>query len=273
MMRAAALPGLEVASHGAAGRWAGSHGCARAVRAACWPNSRGDVYALASKAHLQAQLGDRRAALQTLRATGGRSNPDNGRHWFNYGFLLEELGEYGQAEAAFRRATELSPELDRAWYGLGLVLIRLQRFDEAAGGPEEEHPIATHEPVWLVPAGAGSCRPARTRRGAEDHPPPQEVRAQSGRSAGTRDGDLSSRPPAEGVFQARPGLQDRRRDPPAGRVVSGGRNARKGDIRRQQHAIDRRTPRVLAEEPDASPQSCWRSGSSSRSSWATTPAT
>ena len=30
-----------------------------------------------------------------------------------------------------RRATELSPELDRAWYGQGLVLIRLQRFDEA----------------------------------------------------------------------------------------------------------------------------------------------
>ena len=28
-------------------------------------------------------------------------------------------------------ATELRPELDRAWYGLGLVLIRLQRFDEA----------------------------------------------------------------------------------------------------------------------------------------------
>ena len=26
---------------------------------------------------------------------------------------------------------ELSPELDRAWYGLGLVLIRLHRFDEA----------------------------------------------------------------------------------------------------------------------------------------------
>ena len=36
-----------------------------------------------------------------------------------------------EALAAFRKSTELSPELDRAWYGLGLVLIRLQRFDEA----------------------------------------------------------------------------------------------------------------------------------------------
>jgi tetratricopeptide (TPR) repeat protein len=41
------------------------------------------------------------------------------------------MGEYDQAEVALRRATELSPKLDRAWYGLGLVLIRLQRFDEA----------------------------------------------------------------------------------------------------------------------------------------------
>jgi tetratricopeptide (TPR) repeat protein len=29
------------------------------------------------------------------------------------------------------RATELAPKLDRAWYGQGLVLIRLQRYDEA----------------------------------------------------------------------------------------------------------------------------------------------
>ena len=36
-----------------------------------------------------------------------------------------------EALLAFRRASELSPELDRAWYGQGLVLIRLKRFDEA----------------------------------------------------------------------------------------------------------------------------------------------
>ena len=90
----------------------------------------GDTYALASKAHLQGQLGQRRAALDTL-AQVVRAEPQNGRHWFNYGFLLEQLEEFEQAEAAFRRATEVSPALDRAWYGLGLVLIRLQRFDEA----------------------------------------------------------------------------------------------------------------------------------------------
>ena len=35
------------------------------------------------------------------------------------------------AEAAFRRATELSPTLDRAWYGLGLSLIAQSRLEEA----------------------------------------------------------------------------------------------------------------------------------------------
>ncbi len=90
----------------------------------------GDAYALSSKAHLQAQSGQRDAALRTMEellALHGYI----GAHWFNYGFLLEEAGEWARAEAAFRRATELSPQLDRAWYGLGLVLIRLGRLDEA----------------------------------------------------------------------------------------------------------------------------------------------
>jgi tetratricopeptide (TPR) repeat protein len=90
----------------------------------------GDGYALASKAHLQIQLRRRAAALDTMEQLL-KAAPDQGAHWFNYGFMLEEAGDYPGAETAFRRATELSPKLDRAWYGLGLVLIRLQRFDEA----------------------------------------------------------------------------------------------------------------------------------------------
>ena len=41
------------------------------------------------------------------------------------------MGHLEQAEMAFRRATELDPQLDRAWYGLALSLIRQRRFDEA----------------------------------------------------------------------------------------------------------------------------------------------
>ncbi|TWO72678.1 tetratricopeptide repeat protein [Caenimonas sedimenti] len=89
-----------------------------------------DPYVLASIAHLQAQLGNRDAALRGMDRLL-EVEPGNGRHWYNHGFMLEEAQEYGRAETAFRRATELAPDLDRAWYGLGLVLIRLQRFDEA----------------------------------------------------------------------------------------------------------------------------------------------
>src|SRR5690606_32234767 len=90
----------------------------------------GDTYALASKAHLHAELGDRPAALRTLSQLL-QAAPEVGSHWFNHGFLLETMEDYEGAERSLRRATELAPQLDRAWYGLGLVLIRLQRFDEA----------------------------------------------------------------------------------------------------------------------------------------------
>lgn len=90
----------------------------------------GDAHALASRAHLQAAAGHRAAALGTMQELLALHG-DDGTHWFNYGFLLEEAGDWERAEAAFRRATELSPKLDRAWYGLGLVLIRMQRLDEA----------------------------------------------------------------------------------------------------------------------------------------------
>ncbi|QPC30099.1 tetratricopeptide repeat protein [Caldimonas thermodepolymerans] len=91
----------------------------------------GDPYALTSRAHLLATAGRREEAIADYRELTDR-HPDYGAAaWFNYAFLLEEAGRYGEAEAAFRRALELDPKLDRAWYGLGLVLIRAHRFDEA----------------------------------------------------------------------------------------------------------------------------------------------
>ncbi|WP_332815418.1 tetratricopeptide repeat protein [Ramlibacter sp.] len=90
----------------------------------------GDAYALASIAHLQAQSGGLQASLDTTEQLLQQC-PDDGGHWFNYGFLLEARERYAEAEAAFRRAVELRPGLDRAWYGLGLCLIRLGRLDEA----------------------------------------------------------------------------------------------------------------------------------------------
>ncbi|MDP3812713.1 MAG: tetratricopeptide repeat protein [Hydrogenophaga sp.] len=89
-----------------------------------------DSYALATRAHLLAELGDKTGAQQALQQLVA-AQPDQPAGWFNLGYLSEEMGHLEQAETAFRRATELDPQLDRAWYGLALSLIRQRRFDEA----------------------------------------------------------------------------------------------------------------------------------------------
>jgi tetratricopeptide (TPR) repeat protein len=45
--------------------------------------------------------------------------------------MLDDMGRHTEAEPAFRRALEAEPKMDRAWYGLALVLIKERRFDEA----------------------------------------------------------------------------------------------------------------------------------------------
>jgi len=93
-----------------------------------WPT---DPYALASRAHLRAQRGDRDAAIADAQSLVAAHPQRSAADWFNLAFMLEEAGRLDAAEPAFRRAVELDPKLDRAWYGLGLTLIRLQRYDEA----------------------------------------------------------------------------------------------------------------------------------------------
>jgi tetratricopeptide (TPR) repeat protein len=93
-----------------------------------WP---ADAYALASRAHLLAELGRRDEAIADARSLVAAHPLRSAGDWFNLAFLLEEAGQLADAEAAFRRATEIDPKLDRAWYGLGLALIRQHRFDEA----------------------------------------------------------------------------------------------------------------------------------------------
>lgn len=92
-----------------------------------WPD---DAYALGSRAHILAQQGLTTEALADMQRLT-QAHPENARHWFNLGFMLEEGERWDEALAAFTRSTQISPELDRAWYGCGLVLIRLKRYDEA----------------------------------------------------------------------------------------------------------------------------------------------
>jgi tetratricopeptide (TPR) repeat protein len=93
-----------------------------------WP---ADAYALASRAHLSAQLGHHDEALADAQALVKAHPQRAAADWFNLAYLLDEAGQQTQAEPAFRRALEMDPALDRAWYGLGLTLIHLQRPDDA----------------------------------------------------------------------------------------------------------------------------------------------
>jgi tetratricopeptide (TPR) repeat protein len=93
-----------------------------------WPD---DGYALASRAHLRAELGRRSQAIADLQQLVERRPHERAAYWFNLAYLLEQSERFDEAEAAFRRAVEIDPKLDRAWYGLGLILIRQQRYDEA----------------------------------------------------------------------------------------------------------------------------------------------
>ncbi|UUX94061.1 tetratricopeptide repeat protein [Aquabacterium sp. J223] len=90
-----------------------------------------DPYALASRAHVRAQLGRRAEAIADARRLVAVHPRRSAGDWFNLAYLLEQDGDLSSAEAAFRRALELDDRLDRAWYGLGLTLICQQRLDEA----------------------------------------------------------------------------------------------------------------------------------------------
>jgi tetratricopeptide (TPR) repeat protein len=93
-----------------------------------WPD---DAYALASRAHLRAQLGRRSQAIADQQRLVAAHPDRSAADWFNLAYLLDEAERHEEAEPAFRRALDLDPTLDRAWYGLGLSLIHLQRLDEA----------------------------------------------------------------------------------------------------------------------------------------------
>ena len=90
-----------------------------------------DAYALASRAHLLAQLGRNDAALADAQALTRAHPQRSAADWFNLAFLLDGAGRHAEAEPAFRQAVTLDAKLDRGWYGLALVLIRLERYDEA----------------------------------------------------------------------------------------------------------------------------------------------
>jgi tetratricopeptide (TPR) repeat protein len=90
-----------------------------------------DAHALSSRSHLRAQAGRNEEALADAQALVAAHPRRSAADWFNLAFLLEACERLNDAEAAFRQALVLDTRLDRAWYGLGLVLIRQGRLDAA----------------------------------------------------------------------------------------------------------------------------------------------
>jgi Flp pilus assembly protein TadD len=68
------------------------------------------------------------------------------------GFLHDKREELHEASAASaRRSSE--PTLDRAWYGLGLVLVRDGRLEEAIGAFERNVKLQPHSPYGYYQLG------------------------------------------------------------------------------------------------------------------------
>ena len=57
--------------------------------------------------------------------------PANSNAHFNLGFVCEALGRSEDAERAFRAALHIEEKMDRAWYGLGLALVRQRQIGRA----------------------------------------------------------------------------------------------------------------------------------------------
>ena len=69
-------------------------------------------------------------ALSYFEQVAELSSESSNAH-FNQAFVCEELGQLEDAERGFRAAIAIEEKMDRAWYGLGLVLVRQGRLEDA----------------------------------------------------------------------------------------------------------------------------------------------
>ena len=107
----------------------GMRALARSVFEAILQKQPNDLLALNSMAYDAMQDGHMLQALGYFERARALSQDKSNAH-FNHAFVSEALGRLDEAEVGFRAAIALEEKMDRAWYGLGLVLIRQGEFDD-----------------------------------------------------------------------------------------------------------------------------------------------
>ncbi|MEO6363536.1 MAG: tetratricopeptide repeat protein [Caldimonas sp.] len=129
-----------------------------------WPS---DAYALASRSHLRAQTGRTEQAIADAERLVAGQPERSAANWFNLAFLRDKLDQHEAAEAAFRSALALDAKLDRAWYGLGLTLIRQGRLEDAVAALRrntELQPLSPFGWYQLARVHANRREPEKARK-------------------------------------------------------------------------------------------------------------
>src|SRR4051812_283266 len=124
-----------------------------------------DPYALASRGHVEAQLHLTQEAIGSLRQLT-TAWPQQAAGWFNLGYVLQHAGRHDEAGHAFERAVALDSRLDQACYGLAMVRIHQQRWQEAVQALECNTALQPLGPygwyrlaqVWLALGEIGKAR-------------------------------------------------------------------------------------------------------------------
>ena len=94
-----------------------------------------------------------------------RTDPSDAEAWFKLGIVNFELNAFSHAETCFRRAIELRPRLDSAYYNLGRSLEFQGKLDEAIAVYQELlrfAPWPYSSPSCSSRGSRASC--SRTRR-------------------------------------------------------------------------------------------------------------
>ena len=121
---------------------------------------------VSSRAHLLAQAGDAQAAARDYEWLC--SQPEaRAADWFNHGFLREQAADIEGACQCFEKAVALDDQLDRAWYGLGLCLVRQGKLDEAIHALRRNtqlQPMSPHGWVQLARVHEQRQEPEQVRK-------------------------------------------------------------------------------------------------------------